>query len=258
MDLEQIELRQKEIEQKLATTFKTPEYLFCALTHRSYLNEHKDFPLDHNERLEFLGDAVLSLFISSELYLRFPQFSEGDLSFFRSKLVEAPTCVRCVKRLQIEEYLLLGKGERINVGKGRESILADLFESILGALYLDGGMEKVTTFYFFHFKDIFEELLKAPPTNWKALLQDLTQKKLQVHPEYRVVEERGPEHEKEFVVEVFWNETVWGSGVGLSKKEAQQEAAKMAYEAIKKELGAPFEEKLKPSQGEAHESQDPV
>jgi ribonuclease-3 len=220
------------IEEKLKYSFYKKDLLQLAFTHRSFVNENKESVKEHNERLEFLGDSVLGLLISEFLYNLAPTLKEGDLSYLRSRLVDASTCFSLLQKLEVEGYLLLGKGEMMNAGKGRETLLADLFEAILGAIYLDGGFEKVKAFFFDHFDQIVYEIIKQPVKNWKALLQDHYQKKMQKQPHYKVLFEEGPHHEKVFCVGVFLDEMELGVGRGFSKKEAEQSAAQEAYKKL--------------------------
>jgi len=220
------------IEEKLKYSFYKKDLLQLAFTHRSFVNENKESVKEHNERLEFLGDSVLGLLISEFLYNLAPTLKEGDLSYLKSRLVDASTCFSLLQKLEVEGYLLLGKGEMMNAGKGRETLLADLFEAILGAIYLDGGFEKVKAFFFDHFDQIVYEIIKQPVKNWKALLQNHYQKKMQKQPHYKVLFEEGPHHEKVFCVGVFLEEMELGVGRGFSKKEAEQSAAQEAYKKL--------------------------
>lgn len=220
-----------KIESKLGFVFKNKELLALAFIHCSFVNENRDIT-EHNERLEFLGDSVLGLITSEYLYKQLPSHPEGELSYLRSRLVEAASCVTYVQKLDIEKYLALGKGERINSGRGRESILADLFEALIGAIYLDSGLEAVKQFIFTNFQQEIEAILKTPLSNWKAILQDYCQKKYQKPPTYQVLQEEGPDHSKVFKISVFINDQDIGTGFGPSKKEAQQAAAKNALEKI--------------------------
>lgn len=212
------------IEARLGYVFHDRSLLALAFVHRSFINENRTVTR-HNERLEFLGDAILGMLISDYLYRFLPNNPEGELSYLRSRLVEASSCVNYVQRLDIASYVLLGKGERMNDGRGRESILADLFEAIIGAIYLDGGLEAARTFLFSHFSDQIEAILQKPLRNWKALLQDYCQKKFQQTPFYEVLNASGPDHSKLFEIAVLINDQELGRGKGASKKEAQQEAA---------------------------------
>ncbi len=215
------------IEGVIGHIFKDKSLLALAFVHRSYVNENQDIS-QHNERLEFLGDSVLGLIISEYLYHILPNTPEGDLSNLRSRLVEAGSCVTYVQKLKLEAYLLLGKGERFNDGRGRETILADLFEAVIGAIYLDGGLQAAQKFIFTNFHKEIEAILQTPQKNWKALLQDYSQRKHQKPPVYKVISETGPDHSKQFKVVVFLGETEVGEGVGSSKKVAQQSAAEDA------------------------------
>jgi ribonuclease-3 len=209
------------IEARLGYTFNDKENLILAFIHRSFINENR-YISEHNERLEFLGDSVLGMLIAEYLYSHLPSTPEGELSYLRSRLVDASSCMDYVQKLNVGEYILLGKGERMNDGRGRDSILADLFEAIVAAIYLDGGLEEAKKFLFGHFTRKIESIVKTPLCNWKALLQDYSQKKHQIAPVYRVLDEAGPDHNKQEV----------GQGFGTSKKEAQQAAAADAVEKL--------------------------
>lgn len=221
----------EKIEAKLNYTFKNKSLLFLAFTHCSYINENIDM-FEHNERLEFLGDSVLSLMIANYLYNLLNSRSEGELSYLRSRLVEASSCCLYVNKLDIEKYLLLGKGERMNSGRGRDSILSDLFEAIIGAIFIDGGLEASTHFLFTNFHEEINQIIKTPIHNWKAKLQDYCQKNYHMTPIYEVIDQLGPDHGKIFKIAVFLNGNQLGIGEGSSKKEAQQSAAKHAFESI--------------------------
>lgn len=212
------------IEARLGYVFHDTTLLTLAFVHRSFINENR-MVTEHNERLEFLGDSVLGMLISDYLYRHLPKHPEGELSYLRSRLVEASSCVNYVQSLHVAPYMLLGKGERMNDGRGRESILADLFEAIIGAIYLDGGFEAASAFFFRNFTDQIEAILKTPVRNWKAILQDFCQKKFQQTPAYEVVQASGPDHSKIFEISVIVNQQELGRGKGASKKEAQQAAA---------------------------------
>jgi ribonuclease-3 len=221
-----------KIEEKLGYVFCDKTLLTLAFTHRSFVNENREISKEHNERLEFLGDAILGFIVSEFLYKALPHYKEGDLSYLRSRLVDASSCCQCIQQLGVEEYLLMGRGEMMNAGKGRDTILADLFEAILGAIYIDSGIENVKKFFFGHFEEFLKMLIKEPSYNWKALLQDHFQKRVQKQPSYKVLSEEGPDHEKIFHVGVYLDEELLGLGQGLSKKEAEQHAAKEAYEKL--------------------------
>lgn len=222
------------IESKLKYTFSDHELLSLAFVHRSFINENRNVS-QHNERLEFLGDSILGMLVAEYLYAQVPAMSEGDLSYLRSRLVEASSCVTYINKLDLGKYVLLGKGEQMNSGRGRESIHADLFEAIIGAIYLDGGIEAAKSFLFENFKPEIESILKTPLSNWKALLQDYCQKKYQQPPDYLVIEETGPDHGKFFTISVLIANRELGKGSGASKKEAQQSAAADAWNKIQAE-----------------------
>lgn len=231
MKLEELREKTQEIEAILGYTFRKKEWLEMAFTHRSYVNENRQ-ALQHNERLEFLGDSVLGLLIADFLFHLMPDTPEGDLSTLRSRLVEASSCMRYVNFLNLAPYILLGKGERMNDGRGRESIISDLLEAIIGAIYLDGGLQAVRIFLFGKLIGEFEAILKTPVQNWKAALQDYCQKKHQQTPEYLLISETGPDHNKFFEIAVTILGQEIGRGSGSSKKEAQQASAKAALESL--------------------------
>lgn len=221
-----------QVEAKLGYQFKDSTLLVLAFTHRSFVNEQRQVS-QHNERLEFLGDSVLGMLISEYLYKSLPlETPEGELSNLRARLVEAAACMAYMQKLDLSKHLLLGKGERMNDGRGRDSILADLLEAIVGAIYLDGGIEPARAFIFNNFSPEIASILKMPLTNWKAHLQDYCQKKYQHAPQYKVLEESGPDHAKTFVIAVMLNEQPLGCGTGSSKKEAQQAAAADALKRL--------------------------
>lgn len=226
--VEQLLIHAPEIEAKLGYHFRDRSLLALAFVHRSFINEYRDIASQHNERLEFLGDSVLGLLIAEYLYRQLPSTPEGELSYLRSRLVEASSCIAFAQKLDLEKYMLLGKGEKRNDGRGRESILADLFEALIGAIFLDGGLQAAGDFLFSIFADEIALILKTPLNNWKALLQDFCQKNYQQTPVYQVLQESGPDHSKTFTVSVLVHGQEIGQGSGASKKEAQQAAAEAA------------------------------
>lgn len=230
-DLQNIIGTADQIESKLGYCFSNKELLVLAFTHCSYVNESR-IPLQHNERLEFLGDSILGLIVSDYLYRELPDVPEGDLSAIRARLVEANSCISYIQKLDLEKYLVLGKGERMNDGRGRDTILSDLFEALLGAIFLDGGLEAAQSFFFNQFKSDIDIILQTPLKNPKALLQDYCQKHFQQTPHYHVLAESGPDHSKIFQVAVLIQDIQMGSGEGPSKKEAQQAAAKNALATL--------------------------
>lgn len=230
--LEELLARVPLIEERLNYTFANKYLLSLAFVHRSFFNENKTLIGENNERLEFLGDSVLGLLISDYLYHHFPEEAEGQLSHLRSHLVEASSCSAFLSQLGVSHYILLGKGEKLNDGRGRETILADLFEALIGAIYLDGGIDAVRRFFLDHYALNVIAHLKRPLRNFKAQLQDYSQKKHQRPPAYRIVKEIGPDHSKTFQIVVTVGDVDVGEGVGSSKKEAEQIAAESALKKL--------------------------
>ncbi|MDJ0651516.1 MAG: ribonuclease III [Simkaniaceae bacterium] len=187
------------IEAQIDYTFKNKTLIDLAFIHSSYASANGNAIDRCNERLEFLGDKVLGLIVSDFLYSYLPDQLEGKLSYLHSCLVEASACTLYLKKIALERFLMVGKGEAMKEGKGRETILADLFEAIMGALYLDGGMEAARRFFFDHFEDVVLSMIEKPQRNWKAELQDYCQKSYQKPPEYTIFKEEGPEHLKNFM-----------------------------------------------------------
>ncbi|HMS85644.1 MAG TPA: ribonuclease III [Nitrospira sp.] len=207
-----------------------------ALTHKSYVNERRDSGRTHNERLEFLGDAVLSLIISDYLARRYPELSEGALSKLKAKLVSETPLANAARRLDLGRYLRLGRGEERSKGREKTSLLADALEAVIAAVYLDGGFEASRDFTVdvlaeeLHRLDVLQE--QPGGDDYKTRFQEWCQKRHELLPQYLVVRETGPDHEKVFEVEVHVNHQVVGVGRGNSKKEAEQEAAQRALEQI--------------------------
>lgn len=220
-----------QVEEKIGYVFKDKELLILSLIHRSFVNEHKSFVQQHNERLEFLGDSVLGLITSDFLYRKFPEFQEGQLSQLRSRLVDASACASYLQKLDLGDFILLGRGEKRSEGKTKVSILADVFEALIGAVYLDGGWAMVCGFLVSHFEEEIASKIGSPSHNYKAELQDYSQKKFQKAPVYQVIQQTGPDHAKVFHVMVSVDEKEAGFGIGASKKEAEQKAA---YDALSK------------------------
>lgn len=216
------------IEERIGYIFENKDLLAQAFIHRSFVNEHRHLGHSHNERLEFLGDAVLGLVISDFLYHRFPDSQEGPLSQIRSQLVDASACAAFLQRLELASFILLGRGEKRDEGKAKISILADAFEALIGAIFLDGGWLSARGFLLSYCNEAIEATLKSPARNYKAELQDYSQKKFQKAPVYAVVQEVGPDHAKMFHVRVLIEDQEMGFGIGPSKKEAEQKAAQEA------------------------------
>jgi len=217
-----------ELEKKIQVTFKSIDHLRQALVHRSYLNENPDFELGHNERLEFLGDAVLELVVTQYLYNNYPN-PEGDLTNWRSSIVNSKKLAEISKRLEFEQFLYLSRGEAKDTGRAREYILGNTFEAVVGGIYLDQGFDKASEFIhrelIIELPDIIENKLYLDP---KSKLQEHAQEELKLTPQYKVLESFGPDHDKSFKVGVYLGSELAGEGVGSSKQTAQLEAARDA------------------------------
>jgi ribonuclease-3 len=216
----------QDLEKILGLEFKNKELLLNAITHRSYLNEHKEEAFDNNERLEFLGDAVLELIISDHLFHTYPDNPEGDLTSFRSAAVRTESLAEESRRMGIGEYLRMSKGEYESGGSDKDYLLANTYEAILGAIYKDQGYDVAKDFVFRtlvpKIKDIVENRLDI---DCKTKIQELIQAKFKVTPTYEVIKEEGPDHDKKFVVGVMINDKVIGEGDGPSKQKAEENAA---------------------------------
>lgn len=217
------------LEKSIGVSFKKKDLLLEALTHRSYLNENSDWTLSHNERLEFLGDAVLELAVTEELYHRFPEYAEGKLTAFRASLVNYQELALVAQDIQLEKYILLSRGESQDTGRGREVILANAFEAIVGAIYLDQGYDVVKKFiHTFVFPRLDGILKKGSYKDAKSALQERSQATLKITPMYKVLAESGPDHRKTFTVGVYYGEKLIATGEGMSKQDAEIEAARKA------------------------------
>jgi len=224
----------KNLEKKLGIEFKNPKLLIEALTHRSYLNEVPQEKRSSNERLEFLGDSILSFIISEWLFSHFPHSPEGTLTAFRSNLVKTETLAKTAQKLSLGNYLFLSKGERKSGGQENPTILANTLEAVVGAIFLDRGLDLVKKFIHSQFKTILQNLtVKGELKDFKSLLQEKTQAKNKLSPTYKTVKEAGPSHAKVFTVEVFLGKKLLGKGQGKSKQAAEEEAAKNALEKLK-------------------------
>jgi len=218
-------------EQKTNITFKDKKLLEQAFIHRSYINENTDSRLSHNERLEFLGDAVLELIITDYLYNKYPDRDEGDLTAYRSALVNAVIIGEVALELGMNDYLLLSKGEAKDVGKARSYILANTYEAYVGAVYIDQGYDVAKGFIARTlFGKIDEIVAKKLWRDAKSLVQEKSQEYLNVTPVYKVLNESGPDHDKHFTIGVFFGDERIAEGKGKSKQEAEQAAARSALE----------------------------
>lgn len=220
-----------EFEKVIGIKFKDQKVLQQAFTHRSYINENPKSGLSHNERLEFLGDAVLELVVTDYLFNTYPDHAEGDLTAYRSALVNAIVAAEVAQSLNMNEYLLLSKGESKDTGRARQTILANAYESFIGALYLDQGYEVCDSFIK---KTLIPKLTdiinKKSWRDAKSHIQEEAQERLGITPSYEVVGQFGPDHDKFFTVGVFFGDKKIAEGKGRSKQEAQQAAAQAALE----------------------------
>ena len=224
--------KQLEFQEVIGYQFQTPGLLSQALTHSSYANEKHMKKGSDNERLEFLGDAVLEIVSSEFLYLNYPKLPEGDLTKMRASLVCEPTLAFCTRQLNLGDYLLLGKGEDMTGGRKRKSILSDALEAVIGAIYLDGGFASAKEFILkFILTDIEHKQLFYDS---KTILQEVVQASYKEELCYRLVGEEGPDHDKHFMVEAWIGEMLIGKGEGHTKNAAEQEAAYQALLKLKK------------------------
>jgi ribonuclease-3 len=217
--------------ERIGYVFKDRALLEQAVTHRSYLNEHPQWPVGHNERLEFLGDAVLELVVTEYLYEHYPDRPEGEMTNWRAALVNAVTLAAVTSDFGLNEHLLLSRGEARDTGRARQYILANAIEALIGAMYLDGGYEPckvfIGRFILSRLPEVISKRLYRDP---KSLLQEEAQDRLSVTPSYRVMEEWGPDHARQFKIGVYLGKELAGEGQGESKQDAQQDAAEDALQ----------------------------
>lgn len=227
-------MEREKLEKKLGVSFKNEDLLTEALTHRSYLNEYPRWRLPQNERLEYLGDAVLELIVSDELFAKFPDYPEGKLTVLRAALVNYQMLARVAEEIGLDDFILMSRGERKDTGKAREVILANAIEAVIGAMYLDQGIEKVRAFVRKDIMNNLDEVVKTKSyKDAKSELQELVQEKLRLTPTYRVREESGPAHKRAFTMGVYFGDKFIAEGGGASKQEAELEAAKNALKKYK-------------------------
>ena len=222
------------LESTIKIKFKDRDLLNNVFIHRSYLNEHKNSKLASNERLEFLGDSVLSLITSVYLFKNYPELKEGDYTEIKSAIVKMNSLAEASKKIGLNNYLLLSKGEEKGAGRTNNNIMADCFEALIAGIFLDQNFEAAYLFVVnFLFKDKLDYLLKNNLyLSSKSRLQEMIQSKYKKIPVYKVLDEKGPEHKRIFKIGVYFNNKMIGVGIAPSKKEAEEEAAKKAFENL--------------------------
>lgn len=222
------------LESTIRITFKDKNLLNNVFVHRSYLNEHKNSSPPSNERLEFLGDSVLSLITSVYLFKNYPNLKEGDYTEIKSAIVKMDSLAEAAKKIDLSHYLLLSKGEERGAGRTNNNIMADCFEALIAGIFLDKNFEAAYLFVVnFLFKDKLDYLLKNDLyLSSKSKLQEIIQSKYKKTPIYKVLDEKGPEHKRIFKIAVYFNNKKLGEGIAPSKKEAEEEAAKKAFENL--------------------------
>ncbi|MBA3789537.1 ribonuclease III [Patescibacteria group bacterium] len=217
----------------LKLSFKNPDLLIEALTHRSYLNENRGSVSVHNERLEFLGDAVLELAVTHFLFIKFPKHDEGSLTAYRASLVNTVSLATVAEAIGLNDMLLLSKGESRDRGRARQIILANAFEALLGAIYLDQGYQRTEEFLATHLYSKIEGVIENRAwQDAKSHFQEVAQEKKGITPHYKTVSEKGPDHDKQFTVGVFLETEEIAHGTGKSKQEAEQSAAQNALDRV--------------------------
>jgi ribonuclease-3 len=225
---------EESCQRNLGISFNDVSLLEQAFVHSSYLNENPNFPLSDNERLEFLGDAVLESVVTEELYKEFPDLPEGELTMIRARLVRRETLAELASSIKLGDYLMLGQGEEASGGRTRQSNLANAMEALIGAIYLDQGLAEVKQFILRQLKPTLEKVKAGEmPLNYKALVQEFIQREKKSIPVYQLVQTIGPDHNKQFTVEVLLEGKVMGKGVAKNKKAAEMEAAKSAWEKLR-------------------------
>lgn len=221
----------KEFQNIIGVIFQNMSLLEQALVHSSYINENPDYTLGHNEKLEFLGDAVLGFYVAEKLYKDYPDANEGEMTRLRAALVSRDALARVTKSIRLGDFLYLGRGEESSGGRQKKANLAGALEAVIAAVYLDRG-ENVTRDFIMWILDKEMKRINRKDiiVDYKSRLQETIQSRYQTAPGYRLVSEEGPDHDKTFTVEVIVNDTVLGKGTGKSKKEAETEAARFALE----------------------------
>lgn len=219
--------------ERIGVTFSDIGLLRAACTHRSYLNENRGSGLEHNERLEFLGDAVLELVVTSFLYRKYPKKQEGDLTAYRSAIVNTVSLTKVAERIKLGEFMLLSRGEAKDTGRARSVIVANAVEAVIGAIYLDQGYDAAGQFIADHILNVIDIEKIAESKSWmdaKSRFQEMAQDKVGVTPTYKTLKEVGPDHDKQFTLGVFIGDVQVATGSGPSKQEAEQRAAERGLE----------------------------
>jgi ribonuclease-3 len=230
---DRIDQLQAELGKKIRVNFKNKKLLVEAFTHRSYLNEHRGIKLSSNERLEFLGDSILQFWVSKTLYNTYPDLPEGVLTNMRTWLVRTETLAKIAEELCLGDYLLLSRGEEKGGGRKNKALLANTFEALLGAIFLNNDLSAAENFLTAQFRKFIDNLKQGESLkDAKSLLQERIQTKIKFSPEYKVLSEEGPDHDKTFEIGVLSEGKIIGRGKGKSKQEAEENAAKNALEKI--------------------------
>jgi len=224
----------KELEKRLGYGFQNKNLLLQALTHRSYVFENEDRELRHNESLEFLGDAVLGFLVSARVFLRYPDLSEGELSKIKARLVRAENLAKLAEAIELGEFILMSRGEEKNGGRRKRTIIADAYEAVLGAVYLDGGTAVASECLSRQMTAFFEDMdiRELTSADYKSALQERLHDLGRSEPLYQVVDEIGPDHLKTFVIQVVADGEILAEASGGTKKEAQQAAARLALDNL--------------------------
>lgn len=223
----------EKLAKHIGVEFDDMSLLQSACTHRSYLNENRSAGVDHNERLEFLGDAVLELVVTSFLFRKYPKKAEGELTAYRSAIVNTVSLTKVAEKIGLNEYLLLSRGEAKDSGRARNVILANAMEAIIGAIYMDRGYNPAANFISEHILntiDIEDIVQKKSWIDSKSKFQERSQEKVGITPSYKTLKETGPDHDKQFTLGVFLGDVQIATGSGPSKQEAEQKAAEKALE----------------------------
>ena len=236
MNIDKMIKENREFEKNIKYTFNDKRLLLLALTHSSYTNENGKSEFPSNERLEFLGDSILYIVMSEYLYLNEPNMAEGKMTKIRSGVICSTSLVEVAKKIELGKYILLGNGEEITGGRTRDSLLEDAFEALIGAVYLDSNMDTVKKFILDIMNDVIQDVMKGKIfLDFKSKLQEKVQHDGVIGISYNIVKEEGPDHDKVFVADVEINGKVMGEGLGRTKKEAEQNAAKQVLERIDNE-----------------------